>query len=157
MSTVVVYKDESGKLAGFGEKGSRAWEKFRRTVEDLEVGETLDFEWRKPRSPKFHRLHFVMLHTVFESQEQFQQFDQFRMWVQVGSGHADLLPGPNGKPVAVPRSIAWAALDDIAFGEHHLEALRFLRSAHATRFLWPDLPDVDADSRVNALLGPFEQ
>lgn len=156
MSKIIVVKDETGHLAGLGEKNERAYNRFKRQVTSMEVGETLAFGWKKPRSPKFHRLHFGLLHAAFDAQEQFQLFDPFRMWVQVGAGHCDLLPGPHGKPVAVPRSIAWEEMDDNEFYEHHIAAVAFLRSVHAYRYLWPHLPNADAESCVNVILEQFE-
>lgn len=154
---IVVVKDEQNKLRGFGEKGQRAWLRFRNAIEALEIGETLSFAWHKPRSPKFHRYHFAMLHAVYEQQEQFQDFDAFRMWCQVGAGHCELVPGPRGKPVAIPKSIAYESLDDNEFAEHHMAVCAFLRSTHACRFLWPEMSDVDADASINAILQEFER
>ena len=67
MSRVVLVKDECGKLAGLGEKGARAWAKFRRTVDALAHGETLEFEWRAPRSPAHHRLFFAQIGNLFDA------------------------------------------------------------------------------------------
>lgn len=156
MAKVVIYKDETGKLAGLGEANARAYNKFRAAIAKLEVGETLAFEWKAPRSPGFHRRHFALLNYIYEAQEQFQDADAFRMWVQVGAGFCDLLPGPKGKPVAVPRSIAWATLDEVDFSEHHAKVVAFLRSRHAIRFLWPHLDDARADEMMDSLLHEFD-
>lgn len=155
MSTVVVYKDESGKLAGFGDKGGRAWLRFQQAVRELEVGETLDFEWRKPRSPKFHRLFFVMLHDLFDRQEQFADVDQLRAWLIVGAGCCDFVPGPTGRMVALPRSIAWAKMDDSEFSELVASVWTFLRTEHAQRFLWPHLDPNEADAAINTMLAEY--
>lgn len=156
MSEVVLYKDESGKLAGLGEKGGRAWAKFQALVRSLEIGETLKFSYWAPRSPGMHRRHFVILAQVYEHQDQFVDEHKFRMWVQVGAGFCDLYPGPHGKPVAVPHSIAWDKLDDADFAEHHAAVIGFLRSTHATRFLWPMLDDKAGDDMINTLLREFD-
>ena len=155
MAEVVIFKDESGKLAGLGEKGARAWSKFQKLVRELEVGESLRFSWWAPRSQGMHRRHFVILNTIFEAQDQFVDEHAFRMWVQVGAGFADMFPGPKGKPVAIPRSIAWDKLDDVEFAEHHAAVIGFLRSVHATRFLWPWLDDKQADDMIDSLLREF--
>jgi hypothetical protein len=157
MSDVVVVRNEQGKLEGLGEKGRRAFGRFQRKVEKLEPGETLAFSWREPRSSRFHRLHFAILSAVFEAQEQFQDLEAFRMWCQVGAGACDLVPGPNGKPVAIPKSIAYHAMDDSEFHEHHEAVVTFLRSAHATRFLWPWMSDVQGDQHVDAILSEFDR
>lgn len=157
MANVILVKDECGKLAGFGEKGARAWSKFRQRLDRMEIGETVEFSWWEPRSPKFHRLHFAMLGALFDAQEQFQDFEAFRMWVQVGAGFCELVPGPKGKPVALPKSIAWKNLDDADFADHHLEVMKFLRSGYAARFLWPWLNDAEGSQMMASIIDEFER
>ncbi len=157
MSAVVVMKDEAGKLVGLGEKGSRAWSKFRRAVESLEIGETIGFEWKKPRSPKYHRLYFVMLHDLFDRQEQFPDADQLRAWLTVGAGYAEFVPGPRGRMVALPKSIAWSRMDDVEFAELVEATWRFLRTEHARRFLWPELDPAAAAESIDEMLAGYER
>ena len=157
MSDVLVTKDETGKLCGFGEKGARAYARFLAAVRDLEIGELLSFAYRVPRSPKFHRLHFAMLKALFDAQDQFNDADQFRKWTEVGAGHCDFVPGPKGRMCALPRSIAYDALDDVEFGSVHENIKAFLRTVHARRFLWPHLDDHQAAEMVDTLIQEFEQ
>ena len=109
MPELIVYRDEQGKLQGHGEKGRRAWDKFRRVVGGLEVGETMGFSYRLPRSPQHHRFFFARLTDLFERQERFDDEDRLLEWLKVGAGYVDLMPGSNGSPVAIPRSINYAA------------------------------------------------
>lgn len=156
MTNVVICRGQDGKVTGMGEKGQRAWESFKRGIEALEIGETLAFSWKKPRSPKFHRLYFAMLHKLFEMQEQFADINALRSWLTVGAGYADFAPGPKGRMCAIPKSIAWENMDDNEFRELVLATWEFLRSVHATRFLWPALSDMQADERVTAFLLKYE-
>lgn len=142
MSDLVIFKDESGKLAGMGEKGRRAWDKFRKLVEGLAVGETLKFSYCLPRSPKHHRYLFKKLTGLFERQELFADFDRLLDWLKVGAGHCDLLPGPAGIPVAIPLSINWEKLEEQGFIEFHRALNDFLWRLDAQASLWPHL-DVD--------------
>lgn len=155
MPDVVIFKDEFGKLAGHGEKGGRAFARFQSAVRNMAVGETMAFSFKLPRSANFHRRHFAVLNQVFEHQDQFVDEESFRKWIQVGAGFCDLLPGPKGKPVAIPKSIAWDQLDEVEFAEHHAAVVGFLRSTHATRFLWPDLNDMMGDEMIDSLLREF--
>lgn len=156
MVDLVIVKGDDGRLTGLGQKNAQRYAKWQSKVRDLEVGETVEFSWKQPRSGPFHRLHFALLNAVFDSQEQFHEFEQFRMWCQVGAGHAEFVPGPKGKPVAIPKSIAYASLDDIEFKEHHEKVVEFLRSEHCTRFLWPHLPAEQASETVEQLLAGFD-
>lgn len=156
MASVTIMKDATGKLTGFGEKGVRAYNRFLKAVRELEIGEMLSFSYKVPRSPKFHRLHFVMLDAFYQQQEQFGDGEQFRKWLEVGAGHCDFVPGPNGRMVALPRSIAYDALDDIEFSDVHEGIKRFLRTEHARRFLWPHLPLTSSADTVDSIIQSFE-
>lgn len=139
MAAIVICKGQDGRLEGFGEKGRRAYLKFRKMVEEMAVGETLQFSFRMPRSPQHHRYLFAKLTGLFERQEQFADFDRLMEWVKVGSGHCDLLPGPNGALVAIPKSINWETLDEVGFTEFSRAMSDFLWTPYAQAALWPHL------------------
>lgn len=139
MPELIVYRDEQGKLQGHGAKGRRAWDKFRRVVSGLEPGETMGFSYRLPRSPQHHRFFFARLAELFERQERFDDEDRLLEWLKVGAGFVDLMPGRDGVLVAIPRSIAWVALDEQGFIEVHRAIRDFLMTPHAQGFLWPHL------------------
>ena len=157
MSAVTVYKDQTGKLAGWGKSGEKTYGKFLQAVRELEVGEMLAFTFKVPRAPKFHRLHFAMLRALFDAQEQFSDEYEFRKWSEVGAGHVKFVPGPTGRMVALPLSIAYEALDDVAFGELHDKVKGFMRSKHARAFLWPHLQQEQTYQTVEIILRDFEQ
>ena len=154
---VAITKDQYGKLVGFGQAGAKTYEKFLQAVRALEPGEMLSFEYRVPRSQRFHGLHFAMLTAVFDNQEQWQDEYQFRKWTEAGAGHADIAPGPKGKPIAVVRSIAYDALDDEEFHVLHEAIKAFLRSEHAVRFLWPEVNVSLAMASMDQLIAEFER
>jgi hypothetical protein len=97
----------------------------------------------------------AMLGAIFDNQEQFANTEDLRKWIEVGAGHCQLVPGPDGKPVALPKSIAYDSLDDTEFYEHHVKVLAFLRSKRATRFLWPAVGDDAAAAAVDSILQDF--
>lgn len=155
MSAVVVTKGQDGKLQGLGQKGARAFAKFRRRVDDLQPGQTLHFEWREPRSPAHHRLWFAKLHGLLDRQEQFADADQLRLWLIVGAGYCTFAPGPTGRMVALPQSIAWHAMDEAEFADLHSKVDAFLWSDHARRFLWPHLSAQQSYDLVDQFLTEF--
>ena len=157
MPSVQIVKNEQGKMAGFGEKGERAYARFLSAVKALEYGEMLAFSYKIPRAPKFHRLHFVMLAALFEVQEQFADEYQFRKWAEVGAGHCDFVPGPTGRMVALARSIDYESLVDVEFSEMHEAVKAFFRNEHAQRFLWPHLSEGDQMAMVASVLEQFER
>lgn len=157
MSEVVVTKGEDGKLHGFGEKGDRAWRKFMATIKALEIGATMQFKFWLPRSPRHHRLFFAKLGALADMQEQFKDADRLRQWLTVGAGFADFLPGPTGRMVAIPQSIAWHKLDEADFSDLHQKVDAFLWTDHARRFLWPHLNDAQTYAMVEALHNEFNR
>lgn len=156
MANVLIMKNSQGRLEGFGPRGVKAYNRFLSDLGALAIGEMLSFSYRVPRSLKFHRLHFGMLGTFFESQERFTDDYKFRKWSEVGAGHCDFLPGPKGELVAVPRSIDYEALDDLEFGDVHASVKGFLRSEHARRYLWAHLQEEQTYEMVETLLATFE-
>lgn len=155
MSDVVVVKGDDGKLAGLGEKGRKAFEKFRRAVEQLEPGETMRFVFKLPRSPQHHRLFFAKIARLLDRQEQFDDLDKLRKWLTVGAGYCQFVPGPSGRMVAMPDSIAWENLDEADFVDLHSRVDAFLYSEHARRFLWPHLSDEQSYALVEQFMQEF--
>jgi hypothetical protein len=157
MSKVILQIDESGKLAGLTEKDERAYGRFRTKLANLRPGQTLAFDFKIPRSAKFHRLHFAMLGAFFATQEVFDDAEHMRKWLETGAGHCDFVPGPDGSLVALPKSIAYEALDDVEFHDVHEGIKAFIRSPQAYRYLWPHLNDEGRERTVEAVLVEFEQ
>lgn len=155
MSNVVITKDENGKLKGLGEIGERAWAKFLRRIGEMATGDTLQFSWHLPRSPQHHRLFFAQVGALAERQEQFDDADKLRQWLTVGAGYCDFVPGPHGRMVALPQSIAWHRLDEVEFGDLHAKVDAFLWTEHARRFLWPHLSNEQSYAMVEQLHKEF--
>ncbi len=157
MSTITVMRMEDGKLGGFTPKDQRAYAKFKRSLDELEPGEMLTLQTWFPRNPKLHRLHFVVVKALFDAQEQFEDMDDLRRWLYVGAGHADFLPGPKGRMVAIPKSVAFEKIDDAGFSELHAKVIGFVRSAHCQRFLWAHLDQAKASEMAETVLAQFEE
>lgn len=156
MSALIVIKGEDGKLHGMGDKGLRAFGKFQRHVAGMEPGDTMAFSYKLPRSPKHHRLFMAKMNALTDRQEQFEDLDSLRKWVCVGAGYADFVPGPTGRMVALPQSIAFESMDEGDFSELHKKCDDFLRTDHARRFLWPHLSDDKSWHMVNAFINEFD-
>jgi len=154
MPTVILHRGETGKLEGLSERDRKAYAKFRRRVDSL-GDESILFSWQEPRSGPYHRRFFAMLDHLLAAQEQFQDVEHLLSWLKVGAGHADLVPGPKGKPVALPKSINFSALDQADFEPVAHAIIGFMRTQYATRFLWPHLDDHAAMGIVDTVLAEF--
>lgn len=141
MSRLVVTKSEDGRLVGVGEKGARAYEKFKKVIGDLAIGDTFHLTYKLPRSPEHHRFFFLKLAGLFQRQEGFSDQGRLLDWLKVGAGHVDLVPGRDGVMVALPKSISWESLEEQEFIEFARAMNDFLWTPHAQAFLWPHLSE----------------
>jgi len=155
MADILITRDESGQITGLGEDDKKAYAKFIAMVRSLKVGEVKTISHWFERNRKLQGLHFVMLKTVFEAQDQFAKPETFRAWAYVGAEFADLVPGPHGRAVAVPRSISFAKADDAIASKAHDDVLLFLRSPRATQFLWGHLSAAEQSEMASRLLDEF--
>ncbi|MBF5006866.1 DUF1367 family protein [Diaphorobacter caeni] len=157
MSKVVITKDRQGKLCGLDPAGQRAYAKWRKLVLDLPVGQTLTFSYRLARSPRHHRLFFAKLQELLRRTEAFQVMDHLRHWVVMGAGYADFVPGVDGTPNAIPRSIDFDSLDEVEFSELHRAVDAFLWTERAHVALWPELSAQQRWDCMDSFMKTFER
>jgi hypothetical protein len=148
MSHCTIIKGPDGKLQGLDLKGQRAYAKWRKLVETLAIGQTLTFSYRMPRSPQHHKLFFAKLQSLLARSETFTDLDRLRYWLVMGAGYADFVPGLDGKPNAIPRSMDFDSMDEADFSELHVAVDNFLWTDFAQRTLWPSL---NADARYQCI------
>lgn len=145
-----------GFVDGLGEHGQRQWRRLWNRLLRLEVGELVAIQAMQPRSGPFHRRHMLIEQKVFDAQERFDQFDQFRYWVKVGAGWVTWAAGPAGGVVPIPRSTSYAAADQEEFQQFHDQVMRFFRGPHAAPYLWPGAPE-RAHQLMDTILGEFNE
>lgn len=156
MTSIIITRDDQNKLVGVGEKDKAAYSRLKKRLAELVPGECLSLDVWFDRRAALHGFHFVMLAAVHDIQEQFENIKDFRMWCAVGAGHCTFAPGPTGKMVAIPKSIDWTSLDDADFHQYHKDVVAFLRSLHATRFLFPHLSDPEASEMIESVMTRIE-
>ena len=141
-------------MTGLTPTDERGYARFLNRLKELGQN-CIQFSWKEPRSGAYHRRHFAMINALFEAQEQFTESDQLRKWLEVGAGFAEFVPGPKGKMVALPKSIAYEKLDQIEFEQIAEAVMSFARSDHARRFLWGHLSDQQSWDMIESVLGEF--
>ena len=146
-----------GMVDGLGEGGRKQWRRFVNGLMSLEPGEMVSIKTHKARSGPFHRRHMAIETAVFEAQEKFESFEQFRNWLKVGSGFCDWIAGPKGAVIPVPRSIAFDKLEDGDMRQVHDEMLKFLRSDHAGKALWRHLDATARMEMIESVLREFNE
>lgn len=145
-----------GALDGFSREDKSAWRRFWKRLLRLQPGEMAQAEMVFPRSGPFHRRHMKIEQSVFDAQEKFADFEQFRYWLKVGAAWVTWAAGPKGGVVPIPKSISYAKADEEEFRQYHVKVIGFLRGPHAARYLWPHLGD-KADDMMNSILEGFEE
>lgn len=155
MPDVWIYRGDDGKIHGHGAKGEKQWRKLIEIMLRLSVGELMRITFYIGRNSKFHGRYFAMVRALFERQEQFADEHMLRIWLQIGAGYCDLLPGPAGRMVAVPKSIDYRTLDQPEFEAVVADVVAFMRSDHAGRFLWPHLTTTARIEMIESMLSDF--
>lgn len=125
-----------GLFDGWSREDKRGWRKIWKRLCSLEPGEFAVIEFIIPRSSPYHRRHMAIEAAVFDAQERFQDFEQFRIWLKVGAGWVEWCAGPKGGVVPIPKSISYAKADQHEFETFHGKLIEFLRGEHAALFLW---------------------
>ncbi len=139
-------------LRGVDGKHHARWLRFLCEVFALEDGEVAQVGTRIPRSTAFHRRHMALEQAVFDAQQRFAEFEQFRNWLKIGVGHVNWVPGAKGGIVPLPKSLSYAELDDAAMQQVHAAIAGFLRGPHAARYLWKQLDAQQAAAKMEAIM-----
>ncbi len=142
-------------IDGLGEKGKKQWRRFVNGLFKLEPGEMVEIRTHQERIGWYHRKHMALEQRVFEAQERFDNFDQFRNWLKVGASFCEWLPGPKGGVIPVPNSISYAKLEQNDMEEVHAEIVKFLRTEHAGALLWKHLSPTARIEMIEGLLSTF--
>jgi hypothetical protein len=146
-----------GVVDGLGELGKKQWRLFLSGLLRLEPGEIVTVKTHKARSGRFHRRHMAIETAVFEAQEKFESFEQFRNWLKVGAGFCDWVAGPKGAVIPIPKSIAFDKLEDGEMRQVHHDMITFLRSEHACKVLWKHLDSQRRTDMIEAVFEGFEE
>lgn len=157
MTRLTLTKGQDGKLCGLDDKSQRAYNKWKSAVANLQPGDTLAFTFRLPRSLKHHGLFFLKLSRLLSRSEAFTDLDQLRAWVILGAGYADFVPGLDGKPNAIPRSMDFDSMDEAEFSSLHSAVDAFLWGQHAQCILWPSLTPQKRWECMESFMGEFGQ
>lgn len=140
MADFWLVKGEDGKLRGLTAKDDKRYQKLRLTLNDMEQGEAVHMGGLKfPRSRRHFGFFFCKLRELFDRQERFEDQARLLDWLKVGAGYAEIMPGRDGVPCAVPLSISWDECDEQTFIEVAMAIDDFLWTDTAQLTLWPHL------------------
>lgn len=132
------------------------WRAWWRLLAQAELGEVVGLQTQVARNRRFHAFHMALERRVYEGQEVWTSFEQFRNWLKIGCGWVDWYPGSNG-PVPVPRSTNYLSLDEVQMRVLHTSVVHFLRSDVALSSLWPHLEPARGRVMLDTLMKPPER
>ena len=91
----------------------------KRVVDKFSEGELIIVDLRKTRSPKFHRLAFSMMRTLYDMVDESMPFDNWRKLMLIKCGYFTSVGKVDIKGTVtsalIPESLAYEKMDDIEF------------------------------------------
>mgnify|MGYP001576487379 CR=1 FL=1 len=141
MATFLLVKKLSA-LHPFDEFGEAA-------MRNIGQGEIVSVEVKRPRNLRFHRKFFAMLSIILSNQDYYKSTDDLLDVCKLRVGHCRTLQTKLGQ-VQIPKSISFAAMDDVAFADFYDRACDWVCSE-----VIPGLKRKDLDQEVEAQLLAF--
>lgn len=111
------------------------------------LGKTIRMKWAAPRNVGHHNKFFALLNTVFPHQSVYPTFDTFRDAVSVALGYGDTVKLGDGRTIICAKSISFAKMDQVAFGEFYDRAVNLI----LTKIL-PHVDRADLEQQVHDIL-----
>jgi len=103
----------------------------------IKLGAEVRVKIDRPRNLQHHKKFWALMNIVYQNQNHYTALDHLVAALKTAVGHCDLIPGRDGKIVAIPKSIAFAQMDQTAFEEFYDQCIEVI----AKHFL----PGVDKD------------
>lgn len=142
-------------LGGLTDTDQKRWRGIWRELMSAGSGEIFTFDITITRNGHFHRRHMKLETALFEAQEQYYSFTQFRNWLKTGAGFVDWHV-VRGQLVPEPKSISYEKCDQMEMERFHNDAIAFLRTQHAQAHLYPHLSPAKAEEMIESLLAEFD-
>lgn len=124
----------------------------------VKMGQPVTASVRLPRNGKFHRKFFAMLDVAYSNHdwpEIATKFgpvktspEMFRKYVIVKAGHYEADLTPHGEIRVVPKSIAWAKMDEAEFQRLYSDVLDVILAEFLTNWTTGDM-----DRAVQIMMG----
>lgn len=96
-----------------------AYDEDKDRLKRFKVGEMFLADVTKPRNLRFHRKAFSLFNMVFQNQEIYTDLEHLRHDLTVEAGYYVETSNVHGEVVKRAKSISFAAMDDIEFGEYY--------------------------------------
>lgn len=97
----------------------------RDALAKIPLGKQVMVSVKRARNPYHHRKLFAMLGIVLANQEHYKDTDQLLAACKLATGHCDMVKTRHGM-VGLPKSIAFHAMDQIAFSDFYDKAVQWV-------------------------------
>ena len=97
----------------------------RAALASIQLGECVALQFRRPRNLEQHRLFWALIQKVWENQEHYATPEHVCTAFKFACGLTDKIRTKRGE-IEIPRSISFAKMDQVAFGEFFKRAVDFL-------------------------------
>jgi hypothetical protein len=151
MKEIVLTKVAGGVLAPIDPQAAEY-------IAKLKTGAAVRATVKQQRNPRFHRKFMALLNLAFDAWEPAEatykgqivgkNFDQFRRDVTILSGHYEMAVNLKGETRLTAKSISFANMDEIEFGELYNAACNVILQRILTTYTRDDL-----DAVIDRLMG----
>lgn len=93
-------------------------------LKSVKLGDTVEVKLKRPRNLRQLRLYWKLMETVFNNQEHFKTPEEVSDAFKFSCGLYDTFRTRSGE-YHKPKSISFAAMDQVAFGEYFKRAVDF--------------------------------
>lgn len=151
MKEIVLTKVAGGVLAPIDPQAAEY-------IAKLKTGAAVRATVKQQRNPRFHRKFMALLNLAFDAWEPAEatykgqivgkNFDQFRRDVTILAGHYEMAVNLKGETRLTAKSISFANMDEIEFGELYNAACNVILQRILTTYTRDDL-----DAVIDRLMG----
>lgn len=130
---------------GFVPDTDKDWDAAKR----FKLGEVAKAEVTKPRNYQHHKKLMALCQLIAENSDVYDTTKKALTGLKIATGHVEFVPHPGtGELVAVPLSISFESMDQIAFSEWYESAV-----AAACKYMVPQMTKMDAEHALEAVAG----
>lgn len=95
-------------------------------LKGIKAGDVYRVTVKKPRNYKFHKKFFALLKVVSDNSDDFTSVEQLLTSIKINLGYTEVIIGPGGAKYQIPKSISFAAMDEMAFNEFYRRAFELV-------------------------------
>lgn len=92
----------------------------------VKYGQVIRVDYKKPRNYRFHKKYFELITLSFENQDKYDAFEAFRDAVTMHAGWYATHISLTGETIYKPKSISFANMDDLEFGELYKKTINVI-------------------------------